>query len=263
MINDFILLGAKQLSKYKNKLADEYDHLFHVCIADSENKVPCLSYFVDEQGRVFKTISAEPPKKVMSCLYPVDIDFKNELSDEYELFLLKNNKVANKVFYSGIVQSPFKFYPYILEGDERLIKKMKFKEKLNGEKNLSFDEIIDEDTFEQIMKKYKIISDNIYYHPYLDKIHIVFLLPKNIDIEKRGLMIEISRCLKNKILKNFDFLETSYKMPDMNLKDPALCAFKLRADYIKNIDFEDIYKSMINEIRKVINYIDDIDIGGE
>jgi hypothetical protein len=66
--------------------------------------------------------------------------------------------------------------------------------------------------------------------------------------------------LKEKVLKKYTFLENSYKLPEMKIKEPVIAVFKIPADKITEVDFQELYETMIEKISKIVLEIDKIEI---
>ena len=260
MKDDFILDGVSYLKKYKDKIADEFDHFYSVWVFDKYEKFPVLSYFTDQEGRVIRSLTPDAPNKVMSSLYPKQVDYENELKEEYKKIAEEKGFIVEPVVKSSIVQSPFKVCAYDLSGDERLIKKLLFSEKIKGLNYLSLSEKIDDDIFRFILNNYKKYNDGIFYFPYMNEIHLFMKMPENVPTEWKSLYIDIARVLKSRLIEKYDFIESSYKLPEMGIKDHALCVIKIPTERILDLDFQKTYNIFLEKIEKQIDEIKALDI---
>lgn len=259
MIN-IIDYGKSYLEQHKFKLADEFQHFFYVNINDIEEKFPSLSLFLDFEGRYFISLGPDIPSKVMNNLYPIQ-NFSNDfLESKYKKYMNKYSYNSNTKMTAGIVQSPFKIVSYDLEGDDRLIKKIIFNEKIKGKKYLSISKYIDEKQTDFIINNYKRIIDNIFYYPFLEYVHFVFFMPKNISSDDRVLASEISRKIKIKYINNYSFLENSYKLPEMKINTPILCVLKVHVLNLLKIDVKNIYNEIINKIYEIIENLNNYQV---
>ncbi|PNR97892.1 hypothetical protein X928_09465 [Petrotoga miotherma DSM 10691] len=66
--------------------------------------------------------------------------------------------------------------------------------------------------------------------------------------------------MKEKVLQRYDFLENSYKLPEMKVKAPALAVFKVPAERILYIDFKSIYDQFIKKTAKIVDQINKLEI---
>lgn len=260
MKDEFILDGASYLKKYKDKIADEFDHFYSVWVYDKYEKFPVLSYFTDQEGRVIRALTPETPSKVMSSLYPKQVEYENELKEEYKKIAQEKGFVVEPIVKSSIVQSPFKVCAYKLSGDERLIKKLLFSEKIKGLNYFSLSEKITDEIFEFILNNYKKYDEGVFYFPYMNEIHLFMKLPEGVPTEWKSLYIDIARVLKTKLIEKYDFVESSYKLPEMGIKDHALCVLKIPTNKILDLDFKNIYQQFLKKIEKQIKEIRSIEI---
>jgi len=259
-LEELIKFAKNYLNKYKNFLADEFQHFFFGSVYDSEDKFPVYCIFIDEEGRVFETLGPDKPGKVMSVLYPTYYNDLDILVKKYTELSRQYNKIVQPNTAFGIVQSPFKITSYRVWGNERLIKKLIFSEKLKGEEYISLHQNITDEKLKFIIKHYKQWEDDIFYFPYLKDIHILFRVPKYISSSEVSIYIEIGRILKEKVLQRYDFLENSYKLPEMKVKAPALAVFKVPAERILYIDFKSIYDQFIKKTAKIVDQINKLEI---
>ncbi|MGM0641117.1 MAG: DUF4895 domain-containing protein [Thermotogota bacterium] len=255
MQDEFILDGVSYLNSYKDKIADEFDHFFAVWIHDKFDKFPVLSYFTDKEGRVIRTLTSDAPNKVMSSLYPKDVEYEEELKKEYKKIAEENGFVVEPEVKASIVQSPFRVSAFELSGDERLIKKLLFSEKIKGLNYFSLSEKINEDIFNFILNHYKKYEEGVFFFPYMNEIHIFMKMPEKVPTEMKSLYIDIARILKSKLIEKYDFIENSYKLPEMGIKDHALCVVKLPTEKILEVDFMEIYNLFLDKIEKQIEII--------
>lgn len=260
MKDEFILDGASYLNKYKDKIADEFDHLYSAWVYDKYEKFPVLSYFTDREGRIIRTLTPDAPNKVMSSLYPKQVNYENDLKEEYQKIAQEKGVIVEPIVKASIVQSPFKVCAYDLSGDERLIKKLLFSEKIKGLNYLSLSEKIDDDIFKFILNNYKKYNNGIFYFPYMNEIHLFMKMPENLPTEWKSLYIDIARVLKSKLIEKYNFIESSYKLPEMGIKDHALCVIKIPAEKILYLDFQKIYNIFLEKIERQINEIKALDI---
>ena len=260
MKDEFILDGVSYLNKYKDKIADEFDHFYAVWIYDKFDKFPVLSYFTDKEGRVLRTLTSDAPNKVMSSVYPKDVEYEEELKKEYKTIAEEKGFVVEPQVKSSIVQSPFRVSAFKLSGDERLIKKLLFSEKIKGMNYFSLSEKIDENIFSFILNHYKIYEEGVFFFPYMNEIHIFMKIPDKVPTEMKSLYIDIARILKSKLIEKYDFIESSYKLPEMGIKDHALCVVKLPTYKILELDFIEIYRLFLNKIEKQIEMIQALNI---
>ncbi len=255
MKEKLINFAIEHIKSNKHKLADEFQHLFYTSIYDEEDQFPVLSIFVDEEGRGFETLTPDLPSKVMCNLYPVSNFYIEELSEKYKK-LNENYGVKCKISCSsGIVQSPFKISAYTVEGDERLIKKLEFNEKLKGEYYLRLSKLISKEKLDFIIKNYKKWNNEIFYFPHMNYIHIVYKLKEDIPLNKRGISIEIAKLLKEKMFEKYPHIETSYKLPEMKIKETVLTVFKIKSDKIDIYDFNKFYETFNKKIKDIITQI--------
>jgi len=259
-LEELIEFAKNYLNKYKNLLADEFQHFFFGAVFDSEDKFPVYCIFVDEEGRVFETLGPDKPGKVMSVLYPTYYNDSDVLVKKYTELSRQYNKIVQPNTAFGIVQSPFKITSYKVWGSERLIKKLIFSEKLKGEEYISLYESITEENLKFIIEHYKQWDENVFYFPYLNDIHVLFKVPEHINSSEISIYIEIGRILKEKVLQKYDFLENSYKLPEMKVKAPSLAVFKVPAERILDIDFKSIHEQFIKKAAKIVDQINELEI---
>ncbi|HBT51007.1 DUF4895 domain-containing protein [Petrotoga olearia] len=259
-MKELIEFAKNYLNKYKNLLADEFQHFFFGSVYDSEDKFPVYCVFIDEDGRVFETIGPDKPGKVMSVLYPTYYNDSEILVKKYTELSRKYNKIVQPNVTFGIVQSPFKITSYRVWGNERLIKKLIFSEKLKGEEYISLNQNITEEKLKFIIEHYKQWDNDIFYFPYLNDIHVLFKVPEHINGSEVSIYIEIGRILKEKVLRQYDFLKNSYKLPEMKIKAPSLAVFKVPADRILDIDFKSIHDQFIKKAAKIVDQINELEI---
>lgn len=248
------------LEKYQNLLADEFQHFFFGCVYDKRDDFPIYTVLIDKEGRNLEVIGPDLPSKVMSVLYPTVYLNSDFLKEKYIKFAESYKKVVDPELSFGIVQTPFKLSAYRVCGDERVIKKLIFSEKLKGQKYLSLSLDIEEETFNFIVQHFKKWKGQVFYFPYMNNIHVVFKCPEKIESSKVSIYIEIGRFLKDKTLKKYNFLENSYKLPEMKVKDPAIAVFKVPADKILEIDFQQLYTNFIEKIEEIVEKIEKIEI---
>lgn len=255
-----IEFAISYLNKYKSFLADEFQHFFFGAVYDGEDKFPVYCIFIDEEGRVFETLGPDKPGKVMSVLYPTYYNDPDILLKKYTELSKQYNKIIQPDTAFGIVQSPFKITSYRVWGNERLIKKLIFSEKLKGEEYISLYQSITDEKLKFIIEHYKQWDDDIFYFPYLKDIHVLFKVPDHISSSEVSIYIEIGRILKEKVLRGYNFLENSYKLPEMKVKAPALAVFKVPADRILDINFRSIYDQFIKKTAKIVDQINELKI---
>ncbi|HOO74859.1 MAG TPA: DUF4895 domain-containing protein [Tepiditoga sp.] len=256
MNNDLILKGVGHLRKYKEKLADEFDHYFCMTVKDTNNGFLTLNYIIDEEGRIIKILSVDTPKDVMSCLYPTEINFGDEFIEEYKNKAKEYEIAVNPEIFGVIVQSPFKLTALETEGDEKLIKKIIFKERLRGDKYLALSEKIKKDQKDFVCRNYKKETDGIYYFFYLNKMHVAFFIPEKYNFDEKSILVASAKIYKEKLISRYPELESSYKIPSMNFKNHSYCVLKTDIENIGNFDFESIYSEMKNFMEKLIIFID-------
>lgn len=252
--------GINYLEKYNNVLADEFQHYFYASIFDKSHTFPVYTVLVDKEGRSIEILGPDHPGKVMSVLYPTLFHNASFLETKYKNLALKYKKVVYPETSFGIVQAPLKLTAYRVWGDERLIKKLIFSEKLKGENFLSLSLSIDDQTLQFIIDHFKQWQNGVFYFPYLGDVHVVFRLPENVESSKVSIYIELGRILKEKTLKKYTFLDNSYKLPEMKIKEPVMAVFKVPAEKITAIDFQDLYEKFIDKISKIVKEIDKIEI---
>ena len=247
--------AQEYINSKKDKLADEFGHLFGYCVYDVNSSFPVMTYFFDAQGRFFKTLGPDQPKKVMSSLYPTHTDFEAELKSEYVKLAESYGKKVIPTVESFIHQSPFKIAAYTLEGDEAIIKKLTFSEKLKGEKYLLLSKYIDKESLLFLIQNYKKSFNGVYYFPYLNKVHTVFEIPQELETTYKGVSMEITSLMKTKVFKAYDFIKDSYKIPDMGIRKPVLTVVKIPAERILEISFSDLYLKLVSNIKQTIEFI--------
>jgi hypothetical protein len=248
------------LEKYNSLLADEFQHYFFASVFDKSNTFPVYTILVDKEGRNIEILGPDHPSKVMSVLYPTLFPNAIFLETKYKEIAQKYKKIVYPETSFGIVQSPLKLVAYRAYGDERFFKKLIFTEKLKGQNYLSLSMSINDKTLQFIIDHFKKWVDGVFYFPYLSDIHIVYKLPENIESNKVSIYIELGRMLKEKVLKKYTFLENSYKLPEMKIKEPVIAVFKIPADKITEVDFQELYETMIEKISKIVLEIDKIEI---
>lgn len=259
-LNNFIEFAQNYLDKYQNYLADEFQHFFFGSVYDKNNKFPVFTMFLDKEGRYFKVLGPDMPNKVMSVLYPTKYYESDFLVKEYNDLAKFYNEIVQPELYFGIAQTPFKVSAYKVWGNERVIKKLTFSEKLKGQLFISLSSLISEDTVKFIIKNFKKWDENIFYFPYKSDIHVLFKLPENINSSETSIYIELGRILKEKVLKKYDFLENSYKLPEMKIKEPSMAVFKVPAEKILDVNFKSIYHEFISKIEKIVREINKLNI---
>ncbi|KLO20888.1 MULTISPECIES: DUF4895 domain-containing protein [unclassified Marinitoga] len=247
-------MAIKYFNEKKDKLADEYTHLVAFSIFDINNKFPSLNIFFDNEGKYFLSLMPEKPSKYMSSLYPKLID--DEIIDLKEIYNNLAKKYNKKIKISAnmsIYQSPIIIPSFFVQGDEILIKKYILSEKLKGLKYLSLYKYIDDKTLENILKTYNVWQKDIYYYYTLNEVHFVFGIPDK--FKNKSLVIEFGKLAKVYIKnKNPLFLE-SYKIPDMNIKEPVLMVLKTKIWNLKKINLIDVRNEIISKIDKSYDYI--------
>jgi hypothetical protein len=85
-------------------------------------------------------------------------------------------------------------------------------------------------------------------------------MPENIPTEWKSLYVDIARVLKSRLIEKYDFIESSYKLPEMGIKDHALCVIKIPTERILDLDFQKTYKVFLEKIEKQIEEIKALDI---
>jgi hypothetical protein len=252
--------AVNYLEKYNNLLADEFQHYFFASVFDKGYTFPVYTILVDREGRNIELLGPDHPSKVMSVLYPTLYPNASFLETEYKEIAQKYKKIVYPETSFGIVQAPLKLVAYRVNGDERFIKKLIFSEKLKGQNYLSLSLNINDQTLQFIIDYFKKWLNGVFYFPYLSDIHVVFRLPEYIESNKVSIYIELGRLLKEKVLKKYPFLENSYKLPEMRIKEPVIAVFKIPADKITEVDFQSLYEKMIDKISKIVLEIDKIEI---
>lgn len=260
MNDDFILDGVSYIKNHKDKIADEFDHFFSVWVFDKYDKFPILSYFTDLEGRIIRTITSDAPNKVMSSLYPKEVKYEDKLKDEYKKIAEEKGFIVEPIVKASIVQSPFRVSAYDLSGDERLIKKLLFSEKIKGLNYFSLSEKVNDDMYIFILNHYKKYDNGVFFFPYMNEIHIFMKIPEEVPIEMKSLYIDIARILKTKLINKYEYIESSYKLPEMGIKDHALCVIKIPTDKILELDFIEIYRIFLEKIEKQIDLIKNLNI---
>lgn len=250
-------IALKHFIEKKDLLADEYDHLVGISIYDINNKFPSLNVFFDIEGRGFISLIPEKPSKYMSSLYPLSLEENNDiekLNNIYYNLALKYNKRISIKNTLSIFQSPFIIPSYYISGNEILIKKFLLSEKLKGKKYLSLHKDIDSELLDFILNSYNNwhLPDTFFYYD-LNQVHIVFDIPK--EINNTSLAIELGKLAKSYIINKYSFLSDSYKIPDMNIKNPVLMVLKTDVFNIKNIDILSIKNDIFDKINESYKYL--------
>jgi hypothetical protein len=89
----------------------------------------------------------------------------------------------------------------------------------------------------------------------MNYIHIVYKLKEDIPLNKRGISIEIAKLLKEKMFEKYPHIETSYKLPEMKIKETVLTVFKIKSDKIDIYDFNKFYETFNKKIKDIITQI--------
>lgn len=244
-------IAVKCLYEKKDKLADEYDHLAFFSVFDINNKFPSLNLFYDNEGRFFLVLMPGKPSQYMSTLYPQKVDNKDIdiLTSEYFNLVKKYNKKVNVNVSMGICQSPLIIPTYYIKGNESIIKRYLLSEKIKGLKYISLYKEIDKELLDFILSSYNSFYYNgIYLYYTSNEVHYVFDIPEK--YENKTLVIELGKISKSYIMNKNDFLLDSYKIPDMNIKNPVLMVLKSKVWNIKKINISEIYDDIKDRINK-------------
>ncbi|BBE30566.1 hypothetical protein OSSY52_07070 [Tepiditoga spiralis] len=257
-MDELIKECVSHLKNNKGKLADEFQHLVYITVHDKDDKFPYITYYIDEEGRYLKVFGPDSPKSVMSTMFNIVSKNTEKIEKDY-VNIAENYGISVKTeIIGGICQSPFKVYAYKLEGNETLIKKLTFSEKIRGERYFSLYKYMTEEKVNFIVKNYKKWNSNVFFYPFNGEVNIVFLMPKKYSFSQKALATEIGSIFKDKIILKYENIQKTYKDPAMKINQRILSIFKVKVEDILKYNFLELYVDFIKKIDKIIEDIENI-----
>lgn len=257
-MKDLIKKCVDHLKNNKGKLADEFQHLVYITIYDKDNNFPYITYYVDEEGRYLKVFGPDSPKSVMSTIFNNTFEGIEKIEKDYISIAESYGVKVKPESIGGICQSPFKVYAYKLEGNDTLIKKFTFSEKIRGERYFSLYKYMNEEKINFIIKNYKKWNSNVFFYPFNGEVNIVFAMPEKYNFSQKALATEIGSMFKDKIISKYEDIQKTYKDPAMKINQRVLSVFKVKVENILKYNFLELYVEFIEKIDKVIEDIEKI-----
>ncbi|KAF2957988.1 hypothetical protein AS159_06265 [Thermotoga sp. Ku-13t] len=185
-VSDFLV----QMEAFREKLDQYHRHVVLFSAGRSENFH--LFVAVDHLGRRAVGLSIVNPFEKNLPIY--SLKSRVEVEDVYERLF----SVGPTFHRCGIVRLPFGFKMICGVGDEDFLGKEIFKEKIYGERKLSFAELVDESIYGQLLSLNNSSIDLMTVRLLDEGILCLLRAPEDVDRSHVPLLAEIAQLLKSK-----------------------------------------------------------------
>lgn len=179
-----------QMEELKERLDQYHRHVVLVSVGDTNNFY--LFGAVDHLGRKLVGLSIANPFERNLPIYLLQSQL--DLSDTYRELL----GVQPQFQRCGIVKLPLNFKALCVAGDEDFLGKELFKEKVYGERRLSFAEIVDELVYDKLKILNGSTIDLVGIRLLDEGILCLIKVPNDVEKSHISLLAEIAQVLKGK-----------------------------------------------------------------
>lgn len=254
---EMLVALSEALKNESHRLDDAFDHYSSIVLVSQDR--PCVSLFVDADGRIVMGLSYLDPSESASVPYRIEVDTK-PFSRVYEsIFEDVPREVKSKIFQSPI-RTPF----ISICGEKRLLGKLLLKEKLNAQRFFSYAELISDDVFEYLLKHHNTVQQHgkATFHIFCRGSSVYLTLLKDPDFpdELQGLIQAFAQRYKDELMKAFPnlFLQTEefFRAP---LEGKKLLTLRVSLEKLGSL-YEKIPQflgNLRNSLHEILNVVDE------
>lgn len=227
-----------QMEELKERLDQYHRHVVLVSVGGINNFY--LFGAVDHFGRKLVGLSIANPFERNLPIYLLQSQL--DLSDIYKELL----SVQQQFQRCGIVKLPLNFKALCVVGDEDFLGKEIFKEKVYGERRLSFAEIVDELVYDKLKTLNGSTIDLVGIHLLDEGILCLVKVPNDIEKSHISLLAEIAQVLKGKYAST---CEAKYQ--SVASASPILTSLCFRYEqFFKGFDVENFCRDFSSKLMK-------------
>ncbi|RKX43268.1 MAG: hypothetical protein DRP27_08330 [Thermotogae bacterium] len=243
---------AESLQKEAHRLDDSFDHYGAIVITSPI--YPCMSLFVDGNGRTILGLSYLDPSETASAPYKIGGVNTSSLSKAYSSLFGENPQdIKSKIFQSPI-RTPF----LAICGERRLLGKILLKEQINSQRFFRYAEVVKDGVFEYLLSHHNRVQehDDVQFHVYCKGSSVYLTLLKDPVTLGGGsdLLQTVAQHYKERLVARFPetFLKTEefFKVPVEGQKLLTLRVLleRLEVFYKKLPDFMKSLKSTLDSL---------------
>jgi len=153
---------AESLQKEAHRLDDSFDHYGAIVITSPI--YPCMSLFVDGNGRTILGVSYLDPSETASAPYKVGGIDVSSLSKAYSSLFGENPQDIKPKIFQSPIRTPF----LAICGEKRLLGKVLLKERINSQRFFRYAEVVKDEVFEYLLSHHNRVQryDDVRFHVY-------------------------------------------------------------------------------------------------